>query len=111
MCHYVIDESENLRRRNNLPISDDDFVYLNEDNGKPVHPTYPNRMLKKVSKAYGIEVHPHLLRHYFATEATGSNLPSMDVMHWLGHKHVQMTEDYTRGTEAGMLHVMNGIKR
>ncbi|GAB6091838.1 hypothetical protein [Furfurilactobacillus curtus] len=35
----------------------------------------------------------------------------MDVMHWLGHKHVQMTEEYTRGTEAGMLHVMDGIKR
>lgn len=110
MCHYVINESENIRRRNNLSISDNDFIYLNEDNGDPVHPTYPNRMMKKVSKACGINVHPHLLRHYFATEASGANLPSMDVTHWLGHKRIQMTQDYTRGTKDGMLRVMEGMK-
>ncbi|MGV0167138.1 tyrosine-type recombinase/integrase [Furfurilactobacillus sp. WILCCON 0119] len=109
MIRYVIQESEGIRRRHNLSINDSDYIYLNEDTGKPVHPTYPNRMLKKVSAACGIDVHPHLLRHYFATEASGANLPNMDVMHWLGHKHLQMTEEYTRGTKEGMLRVMKGM--
>lgn len=47
MIRYVIKESENIRIRHNLPVSDDDYIYLNESTGKPVHPTYPNRMLKK----------------------------------------------------------------
>lgn len=33
----------------------------------------------------------------------------MDVMHWLGHKHLRMTEEYTRSTKDGMLRVMKGM--
>ncbi|MCW4398061.1 tyrosine-type recombinase/integrase [Lentilactobacillus parabuchneri] len=111
MIKYVITYSDNILANLNQPIDKDHFVWLNSQTGKPLHPTYPNRVMRRVSKGCGVAVHPHQLRHYFATKAKSDGLPDMDVMHWLGHANIQMTNSYTRETPEGALNVFKGISK
>lgn len=104
---YAMITADNLRQRNHIQ-SDKHWLWLNND-GNPLHPTHLNRIMRRVSKACGIEVYPHLLRHYFATQAIAANKPQIDVMHYLGHKNLQMTADYTRATKDASLNVFNSI--
>lgn len=91
-------------------VSKDGFLFVNEKSGEPFHPTYPNRVMKKVDKKCGIHVHPHMLRHYFATNAKDQNLPDMSVMRWLGQANIQMTNSYTRPNETSLLIVYGGVQ-
>lgn len=106
---YAMITADNLRQRNHLQ-SNRHWLWLNND-GNPLHPTHLNRLMRRVSKASGVEVYPHLLRHYFATQAIAANKPQIDVMHYLGHKNLQMTADYTRATKAASLNVFNSIDK
>lgn len=101
--------ADNLRQRNHIQ-AEKHWLWLNND-GNPLHPTHLNRLMRRVSNESGIEVYPHLLRHYFATQAIAANKPQIDVMHYLGHKNLQMTADYTRSTKAASLNVFNSIDK
>lgn len=111
MIKYAITYSDNILANLNKPTDKDHFIWLNEKTGKPLHPTYPNRVMNRISKGSGVKVHPHQLRHYFATKAMSDGLPDMDVMHWLGHSNVQMTNSYTRPTPEASINVFNGISK
>ena len=73
-------------------------------------PAYLNVIFLKVSKACGIKIHPHKLRHYFATIAREeSGLSDISVMNWLGHSKIDMTNRYVRSNLATMLNLKPGI--
>ncbi|MCD2257098.1 site-specific integrase [Agrilactobacillus fermenti] len=105
---FALQTADNLRMRNNISADTKKWVWLN-DSGEPFHPTHLNRVMHKVEKASGIHITPHMLRHYFATEAISSNTPQIDVMHWLGHKNIQMTADYTRPNQPNSLKVYSNV--
>lgn len=106
---YAMVTANNLRQRNHIQ-AEKHWLWLNND-GNPLHPTHLNRLMRRVSNESGVEVYPHLLRHYFATQAIAANKPQIDVMHYLGHKNLQMTADYTRSTKAASLNVFNSIDK
>ncbi|EPC73055.1 integrase family protein [Lacticaseibacillus paracasei subsp. paracasei Lpp71] len=107
---YSLQYAKNILTRTHREIGPETFIYLNEKTGMPVHPSNINRNLfQRVKDATGIELRPHMLRHYFATQALQDGLPQMSVMHWLGHKNIDMTNDYTRPTREGSLKVINGM--
>ncbi|MDN6635779.1 MAG: site-specific integrase [Lacticaseibacillus paracasei] len=107
---YSLQYAKNILTRTHREIGPETFIYLNEKTGMPVHPSNINRNLfQRVKEATGIELRPHMLRHYFATQALQDGLPQMSVMHWLGHKNIDMTNDYTRPTREGSLKVINGM--
>lgn len=110
MIKFCIAESKTICANHNKVISKDNFLFVNEKSGEPFHPTYPNRIMKRVDKKCGIHVHPHMLRHYFATNAKDQNLPDMSVMRWLGHANIQMTNSYTRPNESSLLNVFDGVQ-
>lgn len=110
MIKYSIQYSKNICTRTHRVLTDNGFLFLNEDTGMPVYIQYPNQIFKRVEAACGIHVYPHLLRHYFATMARSLNLPPTDVMHWLGHSSIDMTNSYTRPTQQGSLKVINGME-
>ncbi|KRK71877.1 tyrosine-type recombinase/integrase [Lacticaseibacillus nasuensis] len=78
--------------------------------GETCSPTHLRYLCLLVSKECGIKIHPHMFRHYFATQAIASEKPEIDVMHYLGHASVQMTADYTRSTEHASLEVAKGFE-
>ncbi|QVI33478.1 site-specific integrase [Lacticaseibacillus zeae] len=69
-----------------------------------------NRLTSRVNKWSGISIHPHLLRHYVATQATAHKASGIDIMHYLGHKNLQMTADYTRNTKEASLNVFEAAE-
>ncbi|WP_225428952.1 site-specific integrase [Lentilactobacillus hilgardii] len=110
MLKFSIQYSKNICQRTGHILKEDGFLFLNEQSGMPVYIQYPNRLFKKVESSCHIHIYPHLLRHYFATMARSLNLSPTDVMHWLGHSSLDMTDSYTRPTQQGSLKVINGMQ-
>lgn len=79
-------------------------LFLHED-GKPVSRQYFFLALRKAAKDAGIQtpVHPHMLRHSFATTLLENGAPIRQVQELLGHAQVETTMIYT--------HVSHRLKR
>lgn len=111
LLHYVVTFSDRIWLKYGGKADKDHFIWLTPSSGRPYALDHPNKIMEKMSDECGIRVHPHLLRHYFATKARSDRLPDMDVMHWLGHRNLQMTDSYTRATPEGALNVFKGISK
>lgn len=62
------------------------FVFTQENSPEPMHPQSPTRYLKQFSKRYGIPgLHPHKLRHSFASVAITNGADVASVSEKLGH--------------------------
>jgi len=62
------------------------FVFTQEGSPEPMHPQSPTRYLKQFSKRYGIPgLHPHKLRHSFASVAITNGADIASVSEKLGH--------------------------
>lgn len=100
--------SNNVRKANFISMDATPWLWVNRY-GSPVNTAALTKIMNKVSDATGIKVSPHMLRHFFATQAIASNKPAIDVMHWLGHSTIQMTANYTRQTKEAALQVYTGF--
>ena len=107
---FAIKASDNILINLGKPVPQDHFLWLNPQTGNPFHPAQPSTLMKRLSNKCGINVHPHQLRHYFATRAKSDRLADSDVMHWLGHANIQQTNDYTRASKEGAMNVFEGIR-
>lgn len=113
MCdiiHYMIDESKRICTKFNKQITKDSFLIINRYTGEPAEASLPNHLLKKLEEVTGIHSSPHIFRHFFATMAMTNGEPDTDVMHWLGHSSVIMTQSYTRANKRGSLNVFKGME-
>lgn len=65
--------------------------------GEPLDDRYVRAMVKRLAKKAGIEkdVHPHMLRHTYATQLLGEGLSIREVQELLGHADVSTTMIYT----------------
>ena len=80
------------------------FVNLHGKNyGKPLQPNTVEKLFKVLSKKTGIKVHPHMLRHGFATERYESGEDIITIKELLRHSSINSTIIYT--------HVRNDKKR
>lgn len=73
-----------------------DFVFLSEKRGKKLTRQFIFTMLKKTAERAGIhkKVHPHILRHSFATELIRGGANIMAVKEIMGHTSITSTEVY-----------------
>jgi integrase/recombinase XerD len=64
--------------------------------GRRMSPIYLGALVKRLAKAAGIEknVHPHTLRHSYATERVREGTPLHEVQADLGHAHLATTSIY-----------------
>lgn len=110
MLHFAIMTANNIRARKGRVVDDihKPWLWVNDD-GEPLHYTHINRLTSRVNKWADVSIHPHLLRHYVATQATAHRASGIDIMHYLGHKNIQMTADYTRNTKESSLNVFEAI--
>lgn len=78
------------------PDVESDYVFVNiwsGDIGVPINPKVLNTMFNRFSKKTGINVHPHLFRHTYATRLLQAGMAVKKVSHLLGHTSVQTTLD------------------
>lgn len=62
------------------------FVFTQDDSPEPMHPQSPTRYLAKFAKRHGIvDLHPHKLRHSFASVAITNGADIASVSEILGH--------------------------
>lgn len=82
-----------------LELRDDNepALFISELNGKRVNPGSIQMILRNVAKKSGInkQIHPHTLRHSYATNMLKNNANLLYVSKFLGHKSIQTTEMYT----------------
>lgn len=76
------------------------YVFTQQGTSGPMHPDSPNRYLRKLGQKYGIEIHPHKLRHSFASVAITNGADIASVSEFLGHAQVSTTLNmYTHANE------------
>lgn len=68
------------------------YVFTREAGPEPMHPQSPTRYLKKFSERYGVpDLHPHKLRHTFASIAITNGADVASVSEALGHSDKAVT--------------------
>ena len=77
-----------------------EYVFTEKGVNSPMHPDSPNRYLNSFGKKYGIDIHPHKLRHSFASLAITNGADIASVSEVLGHAQVSTTLNmYTHANE------------
>ena len=82
---------------------------FSQDNGQPIHPQSPTRYMKKFSERYGVpDLHPHKLRHTFASIAITNGADVASVSEKLGHSDKAVTlRMYTHADAESMKRASN----
>ena len=80
------------------------FVFTQDDSPEPMHPQSPTGYLKKFAARYGIDnLHPHKLRHSFASIAITNGADIASVSEKLGHSDKAVTlRMYTHADQESM---------
>lgn len=107
---YVINEAKEIKKDFGEILHKDDFIVLNPTSGVPYHPTQLNRWFQIVSNTCDIKISPHMLRHFFATQAAIAGVPKEHAAAYLGHHDKTMTQHYTHiqnETAAGVIDIVS----
>jgi integrase/recombinase XerC len=83
-----------LSEREHLPNNNNHFVFLSKT-GTPISPRAAQYRFQKWGLAHGIALHPHMLRHSFATHLLESSGDLRAVQDLLGHSDIKTTQIYT----------------
>ncbi len=85
------------------------YVFTQDGSPEPMHPQSPTRYLKKFSERYGIpNMHPHKLRHSFASVAITNGADIASVSEKLGHSDKAVTlRMYTHADEESIRRASN----
>ena len=86
-----------IKIRDKLEFKEDDNILFLNKVGKILKREYINKMLNIAAKKIGInkKVHPHMLRHSFATHLLENGASLRAVQELLGHENMTTTEIYT----------------
>ncbi len=86
-----------------LKKQDSNYLLLN-DNGKPLTPQGVRYIINQIIKKYAlsIHVHPHMLRHTFATHLLNEGADLKTVQELLGHENLETTGIYTHVSNEGL---------
>ena len=83
-----------LSQRETFLKGPNEFVFISKK-GLPLSPRAIEYRFKKWGIEHGIHLHPHMLRHSFATHLLESSGDLRAVQELLGHSDIQTTQIYT----------------
>ena len=70
----------------------EDFVFTRDDSGQPLNPLAANRYMRRFGERFGVEnMHPHKLRHTFASIALTNGADVVSISRILGHSDTAVT--------------------
>lgn len=98
-CTFILNHY--LKWRGLLPGVDTNALFVSKK-GRKLSYNQLNYILKKLGEKLGFHLHPHLLRHTFATYMLEEGSTIREVQEILGHKRVETTARYT--------HITPGLK-
>ena len=81
---------------------DTDYVFINYTGkfaGEPMSLSGAEKLFDRLSRRAGFEVHPHMLRHGFATEKLEAGWELVDIQVYLRHKNIVSTQIYAQYTD------------
>ena len=70
-----------------------------------------NTIFIKIKKITEINITPHILRYFFATQAQSTNINPRLIANFLGHANISMTDHYTNATDDGGILVIEKINQ
>ena len=90
--------------RKNIKKGDKKILFVNAD-GKKLSRQYLWKVIKEKGKECGINknIHPHTLRHSFATHLLSRGADLNSVKNMLGHENIETTQIYTHVAEERIL--------
>ena len=94
----------------NISYTEDAWLLV-QKNGEPFRISSLNSILITVKKKTGINITPHILRHFFATQAQSTNINPRLIANFLGHENVSMTDHYSHPTDEGGILVMEKVNQ
>lgn len=88
------------------------YVFTKEGSPEPMHPQTPTRYLKKFSERYKVPgLHPHKLRHTFASIAITNGADVASVSEALGHSDKAVTlRMYTHANQESISHAAQIVR-
>lgn len=97
-CGRLIEKYMNEAR--SLWIKEEHGYLFVSQSGKPITPRAVQMILKDAGERIGlsVEVHPHMLRHSFATHMLDNGADLRTVQELLGHENLSTTQIYTHVT-------------
>ena len=81
-----------LEHRKSIAI--DEYLFVNYK-GKKITPRSVERVVKRVGELNGLDLHPHMLRHTFATDLLNKGADIRMIQELLGHENLDTTQIYT----------------
>lgn len=87
---------------NDLVDYDTDYMFINfygENKGKPMMATTVEKLYERITKKLGYKIHPHMLRHGYATEKIQAGWSLLDIKEELRHRQIQTTSKYVSLTD------------
>ncbi|RYD55616.1 MAG: site-specific tyrosine recombinase XerD [Sphingobacteriales bacterium] len=93
---YLVDERKKLKESGKIKAGNEDILFLNR-RGSGLSRVMVFMILKELTEKAGIKknIHPHTLRHSFATHLVEAGADLRAVQEMMGHKSITTTEIYT----------------
>lgn len=91
----AIKEASEIKKDHGEIFHQDEFIYLNPITAKPYDVGQLNRLFKQINDITGLHAYPHLLRHFFTSQAVIAGVPKEQTASYLGHSTIYTTEKYT----------------
>lgn len=95
LMQFAIEEASEIKKDHGEILHCDHYLYMNPRTGKPYDVGQLNRLFKQINLITDLHAYPHLLRHYFTSQAIVAGVPKEHAANFLGHTTVYMTEQYT----------------
>ncbi len=98
MLKHAIKEAKTVKKITGTILKPEkDYITISIKNGKLKleSPSFMNKIFKIVSNEVNIHVTPHIMRHFFTTQALIAGVNQYDVMRYVGHTQTRTTSAYT----------------
>ena len=94
----------------NKSYNEDEWLLV-EQSGESFYITKMNNIFANIKRKTGINITPHILRHFFATQAQATNVNPRLIANFLGHTNISMTDHYSHPTDDGGILVMKKVNQ